>query len=314
MAKVMAKKSTSKNPSAYAAPPVQRSRFQKLRRTKQPKPKQTKLSGSFRLMRDSLLLILEHKRLFSGIMLVYVLVTIVMTGGLGAGISVTDTRNQIREAGGESLSGSLSVFGMMLSSVGGSTESSAAYQTLIVITVSLAIIWSLRQIMASQKTSVREAFYDGMTPLVPFILILFVVGLQLVPFLLAGTIYQATFNTGFAVGVVEKTLWATLSLTLLAASVYMLSSSVFALYIVTLPDMKPIQALRSARGLTRYRRWSLARKLLFLPLALLFIGALIIVPLILIAPVLAQLGFIVLMVIGLVIVHTYLYHLYRELL
>ncbi len=39
-------------------------------------------------------------------------------------------------------------------------------------------------------------------------------------------------------------------------------SSLFALYIVTLPDMTPMKALRSARELARYRRWTVLRKIL----------------------------------------------------
>ena len=57
----------------------------------------------------------------------------------------------------------------------------------------------------------------------------------------------------------------------------------FALYIVTLPDMTPMKALRSARELVRYRRWTVLRKVLFLPLMLLVVAAIIMVPIIILA-------------------------------
>src|SRR5581483_10553725 len=66
-------------------------------------------------------------------------------------------------------------------------------------------------------------------------------------------------------------------------SFYMVSASVFGLYIVTLPDMQPRQALRSARDLVRFRRFAIIRRVFFMPLFLLAVIGLIIVPLILYA-------------------------------
>ena len=54
-----------------------------------------------------------------------------------------------------------------------------------------------------------------------------------------------------AIGALEKAIWwIFLGLTGLL-SAYMISSSVFALFISTLPNMTPMKALRSARNLVR---------------------------------------------------------------
>jgi hypothetical protein len=87
-----------------------------------------------------------------------------------------------------------------------------------------------------------------------------------------------------------------------------------ALYIVTLPDMTPMQALKAARALVRYRRWVVLRKVLFLPLALLLIGALIVIPFALYVTPVAPLVFFVLTIIALAVLHSYMYLLYRQLL
>jgi hypothetical protein len=94
----------------------------------------------------------------------------------------------------------------------------------------------------------------------------------------------------------------------------MLSSSLFALYIVTLPDMTPLTALRSARQLVRYRRWTVLRKIFWLPVALLILAAVIMVPIIIWLTAIAQWVFFLLTMFSLVATHAYMYNLYRELL
>jgi hypothetical protein len=94
----------------------------------------------------------------------------------------------------------------------------------------------------------------------------------------------------------------------------MVSSSIFALYIVTLPDVTPMQALRSARELVRYRRWSIARKVLFLPVSLLVIAAVIMVPVILLVTPASEWVFFILSMLSIAVIHSYMYSLYRELL
>jgi uncharacterized membrane protein YoaK (UPF0700 family) len=94
----------------------------------------------------------------------------------------------------------------------------------------------------------------------------------------------------------------------------MISSSLFALYIVTLPDMTPFKALRSARELVRHRRWTVLRKILFLPIILLVVAAIIMLPIIIWLTSLAQWVFFLLTMFALVAANAYMYTLYRELL
>jgi hypothetical protein len=111
------------------------------------------------------------------------------------------------------------------------------------------------------------------------------------------------------------TAFTTITFILLAAwSIYMVSASIFALYIVTLPDMLPRQALRSARELVRYRRWQIIRKVFFLPVFVILAIGVIIVPLILYAPPIVPIVFYILSMLSILFAHTYLYSLYRELL
>src|SRR5690606_28518012 len=118
-------------------------------------------------------------------------------------------------------------------------------QMLLLLIASLAIIWALRKTHGDVKVRARDAFYQGMYPLIPFILVLLVIGLQLLPLLLGSSLYSLVTTNGIAVHAIEQTAWLLLFGGLSLLSLYMLSSSLFALYIVTLPNMTPMKALRS---------------------------------------------------------------------
>jgi hypothetical protein len=216
----------------------------------------------------------------------------------------------------DALASGLSVFALLVGSAGNNSNPTAgAYQLFLALMASLAIIWALRQVLAgTKKVRIRDTYYRGMYPLVPFILVLIVIALQLVPLLVGSTVYSLVINNGIAVLTVEKLVWALLYAVLALLSFYMVSSSLFALYIVTLPDMTPLKALRSARELVRYRRWTVLRKILCLPIILLAVAAVIMLPIIVWLTALAQWVFFLLTMFSLVGVHAYMYVLYRELL
>ena len=109
-------------------------------------------------------------------------------------------------------------------------------------------------------------------------------------------------------------MWGILLFLFVLLSLYMITSSIFALYIVTLPDMTPMQALRSARNLVRFRRWTVMRKVLFLPLSLVVIGGLLLIPIIIFLTPIAEWVYFGLTMMSLAFIHSYIYTLYRELL
>lgn len=292
--------------------------YKSFRLSKKVKLAKPPLPGSFKLFRASLRHLRQHKKVFFGIVLVYLLLTIVFVKGFGVSTGVTELKSTLEDVftgTTAQLTTGLSLFALLLTSSGSTaTESSSLYQSSLLVLVSLALIWTLRQSYGGHKTSIREAFYKGMYPLVPFMLVLGVIGLQLIPLLTGSWLYSAVIVGGVAVTGLEQALWWLVIGVLALLSLYMLTSSIFALYISTLPDMTPMKALRSAREIVRYRRWTVLRKVLVLPLFLLTLGALIMVPLIIFATPLAEWTFFILNMTVLAVIHSYLYALYRELL
>ena len=277
-----------------------------------------RLPSVWTLTKKTCVLLWSRRWLFLGISLVYGMLTLVFVQGLSGGADVNSLKQQlglgIGGNAGQLVTGT-AVFTQLLAASGSNSSATAgAYQLFIGLVVSLATIWALRQTVAGQRIRLRDAFYRGMYPLVPFILVLCVILLQLLPFLIGGLLYTTVVSSGIAVYTLEKAVWLALFLVLACVTVYLLCSSLFALYIVTLPDMTPMKALRSARQLVRYRRTQVFRKLLFLPVALLIAAFIVMLPFIVFAAGFAQWVFFVLSMLGLVIVHAYMYTVYKELL
>lgn len=208
------------------------------------------------------------------------------------------------------LSSGFSAFTYLVANDAGS-NGNGVYQFILLMVMSLAIIWMLRQHAAGEKFRARDMFYAGMYPLVPFFLMLCVWALEMAPLILGGSLFAFVLENSIAVNVFEVCL-AVLGFALLALwSLYMICASSFALYIVTLPNVAPLKALRTGRELVRFRRFVLMRKVLFMPLALGLVTAAITMPLALIVPVVAPWIFFGITLILLPLFHSYMYTLYR---
>lgn len=296
---------------------VKRSQYRSFRLSKSIKhPGQ--LPSVFNLTRLSLGVLRRHWKLFGGITLIYAVLTIILVRGFTGGLNLSELKNTLEQAFGGAASGaasSVGLFAVLVASSGSSnTDGGSVYQIVLLVVMSLALIWSLRQVTAGHTVRIRDSFYSGMYPLIPFVLVLLVIGLQLIPLLVGSWFYSTVITNAIAITTLERTLWLLLFLALATLSLYMLCSSLFALYITTLPDMTPMKALRSARQLVLHRRLKVLRKIIFLPFFILLLFAIIIIPLIIFATPLAQWAFFILSVTTLTLVHSYLYTLYRELL
>lgn len=270
------------------------------------------------MLRSSLGLLRAHKKLFLGITAVHVVLSAVFVRGFGLSRDLVDLKANLLEIFGEDanqLQVTLALFGQVAGTAGQpATEVAGAYQAFLTLIISLAIIWTARQVLAGHKTTIRDAFYKGLYPIVPFMLVLFVIGLQAIPALLGNLMYSIAISGGLLVTPAEKLLALSIFLLLLLLSLYMIISSVFALYIATLPDMTPLRALHSARGLVLDRRLSVGLRLVALPLMLLVIAMIITIPLIIAAPWFVEPVFFVMTSLGLLLAHLYMYNLYRSLL
>lgn len=278
------------------------------------------LPDVWQLSKTSLLVLWRYRWLFVGIILIYGFLNVVIVQGLAGGLNVPNVNKQISglfHGQYKQVSNGLTVYALLLASAGTNNSGVGGgygYELVAVIIASLAIIWALRTTANQTKVRIRDAYYRGMYPFIPFFGIFLLMSLELLPMLAGIYLYVTVINNSIAVTIFERAGFALLALALSALTVFWLSSSIFALYIVTLPDMTPFNALRSAKDLVRKRRWPILMRLIYLPAALLLVSALIMLPIIIFVAPIAQWVFLILSLIFLAITHSYMYNLYRELL
>lgn len=304
---------TAKQPRRRKAPTYQRFRYSK--RIKSP----VKLSSGFKLFKQSLKPFKQNWKLFLGLILIYAFLSIVFVRGFSATSNLPSLKSSLdlvfKGTGGQLTTG-FTLFGVLLGSAGGSSATAGVYQSILFVIMALTFIWVLRSVQADNKAEVKlkDGFYKGMYALIPFLLVIVIIALQLIPLLVGASLYSIVISNGLAVTGLEQFIWGAGFFILAVWSLYMVAPSILALFIVTLPNMAPIKALRASRNLVRHRRWTILRKELFLPLALVVILGVLLIPVILWATVVAEWVYFGLSLIMLPVTLSYLYTLYKELL
>lgn len=314
--KTSTKTKAERNTARTFKPPKYKS-FRMHKRIKSPLGK---IPSVWKLSKQGFSQLLRRKRVFIGITLIYALLVFVFVKSFSGGLNVVQLKHSLDglfTGSVKTWGSSLTIFSLLLGSASATKgETASMYQTIILLLVSLAYIWALRETQSNSKqtATVKDSFYKGAAPIVPFLIVLFIISLQLIPIVFANFFYSFVIVGGYAATVPEQVLWYMFIGLLLLLSLYMVSSSIFALFIVTLPDTRPMQALRAARELVRFRRWAVMRKVVVLPISLVLLLAIITLPAILLVPVIAQWVFFLMSLVLVPLLISYMYALYRSLL
>lgn len=300
------------NPRQITMNQILKGRFQK------PAKRPPKLPPVWQLVRTTWQVLWHNKGLFLAIAGWYALLSLIFVQGLSSGANVTNLKSSLHNVGSGHLGAigsSFGIFTVLVSSTGnGASPTAGFYQFIFAVITTLAVIWALRQRLSGAHIRIRDTYYKGMYPIIPFILVLLIACVQLIPFAAGAGLYETVMNGGIAVHFFEQALWLLVFIALALWSLYMVTATVFGLYIVTLSDMAPVRAVRTAQELVKHRRLALLWKILCMPIILLAIAGIIMLPVILIAASLASWALLFLTAIGLVAINTYMYALYRELL
>src|SRR5690606_5937916 len=219
-----------KKPSETRTRKLNAPKYRSFRLHKRIKQTTKTLPKSTRLLRQSLRHLWKYRKPFAGITLTYLVLTVVLVKGFSVGSDIPEIKQVLQETltgvGGQLAAGT-ALFGYLLgSSSGASSDVAATYQSILLVVVSLALIWALRQTHAGNTVGVREAFYRGMYPLIPFLAVLVVIGLQCLPLAIASWLFNVTLVSGLAVTAIEQVLWAILCFLLAVLTIYLVSSSV----------------------------------------------------------------------------------------
>lgn len=226
-----------------------------------------------------------RKPLF-GLLAVYVVVGLLLIGVSQQDEyrTITDTLQQADAATGTEAIGTLTkvagVFGATLfGSLSASlTELQQFYLILVYVLMWLAIVWMLRQLLAGNAVKVRDGLYHAGAPLIPAFCIAGLMVVQVLPGALGLLVFSIATQGGVIAGGAAAMMFGVGALLLVVLSLYWLTSSFFALLIVTLPGTYPMTAIRGAGDIALGRRTSLMLRLLWLAVILGILWAFIVLP------------------------------------
>lgn len=248
-----------------------------------------------------------------------VLYALLVRGLTGFDLDIGIFRDELINAAGGDVNAiitSLTLYGSLLSSLTATTdEITNFYQLSILVICSIAFIWLIRKLHGrTTDASVRSAFYEGMTPLVPFLGVLLLMVIMLLPVAI-GSLLLATAQSSAAItGQAEIMVLSLVMILTAVLSAYLLAGSVFAFYIVTLPRTRPTVAVRSSLRLLRIHRWRVMSKVIGFYIALVVLGFLLVLPFIWWLPRYAEIAFFIMGCGSFAVMHTFLYKLYRSML
>lgn len=277
----------------------------------------------------------KNKKLFGGLVAVYVVATIIISG-YGAQQTYSDLTQLLRESSGDLFEGNLGTIGkagLLLTStiqdsLAPSTSEQQAQAILTGLTIFfgwLATIWLLRNVLAGHNPRLRDGLYNSGSPVLATVIVGFIITLQLLPIAIAIIIVSAALVSQLFLIPVSGMLVAIGALLLGLLSIYWISSSFIALVVVTLPGMYPMQAIRTAGDLVVGRRLRMLFRLLWLALIVVVTWILIVIPIIIFDEWLKQLvpavewlpivplSIMTMAAVTLVFVSSYIYLLYRRI-
>jgi hypothetical protein len=274
--------------------------------------KPSKLPSSWALTKKTWFEISTFWRPLLGVSMVYAVLYFILVMGLSFSTSVQESAITGTSKVGDAFSSVFSVFGSSSLSGNGGSDTTVLVQFILFLVASMAFVWTMRKLQALKKIKMRDAYYKGTATLIPTILVSFILVATLLP-VVGGSSLLATALQNGGTGT-EIAIVTIISGLMLLFSCYLFAMFWPAFYIVSLPDTKPFQALRSSMKVTKKRRFAIIRKALVIDILMILLMFVVLIPIALVLPSLIPVVSFLLLFIIFGIMHSYLYTLYRSLL
>lgn len=272
---------------------------------------QKPLPSTRTLMRSTVNFFWKNKAQLIGVSAVYGFLYLLLVTGVNGVVGLNEALDTSASSG---ISDSLSLAGSLFAESLSGEEGSQFYQTFLPVIGSLAMIWAIREIHNKSEFRMKDAYYKGMYPLIPYFLVNLTILLKLLPMAIASYVLALLQLTGLLVSPIEYIFafggWILLSVW----SLYMLPPSLLALYSVTLPDIYPMRAIKGAKAFSAKRRMRIIGRYLLALAVGLSAGLLILLAIIAIVPALAVYVSLILGIVGLLVFHIFGFELYRSML
>lgn len=214
----------------------------------------------------------DNKKLFLLLTLVFSVLSGVLVG-MASQETYSALAGLLTETGAELFEGDWSKAeqaGLLLLSImsggaaGSLTEGQQIYGVLVGLMVWLTSVWLLRNILAGRKVQLRDGLYNSGAPIVATFVVFLVLMVQALPAVLAFIGYNAALASGLLAGGVEAMLFWFAAGLLVILSLYWITSTALALVMVTLPGMRPFEAIKTSGDLILGRRVRVLMRLIWM--------------------------------------------------
>ena len=212
----------------------------------------------------------SHGKLFLWLVIGY---SVFMIGlGVMTSQSSYDSLSQaVGEVGSSALDGGLGqVLGVGLVAITASTvdpnsltgEQRFAAMFLLIM-VWLTTVWLLREILLGRSPKLRDGLYNAGGPLIATLFVFLVLVVQLLPMGVVALVCAALRSVHLLTDGFGMMLFGLLAASVLALTLYWITSTVIALVVVALPGMYPLRAVRAAGDIVMGRRLRIMLRLLW---------------------------------------------------
>ncbi len=248
-----------------------------------------KLPGYIAFTRSVNKTIWQHKKVFIWLAVIYGALSTILVG-IGSQDAYSTLTATLQETGSQVFQGNLGELGkagLLFVSIASSgltvtpTEGQQIYAVLIGLLIWLTTVWLLRNIMAGHRVKMRDGLYSAGAPIISTFLVSLLMVIQLIPLGIAVIAYSAATSTGLLDGGVAAMLFWIAAILLGIMSLYWITSTFFAMIIVTLPGVYPMKALRTAGDMVVGRRLRILLRILWMFLCVVVTWAVILIPFIL---------------------------------
>lgn len=254
-------------------------------------------------------------RSMAGVVLVYASVYAVTVIGLNFVIPSFNSSNSATDAlapeqTASALTKAADSVAQGLSFVSGD-QSSSLVQFILFLVASLAFIWVLRKIRKLQHVKISEAYYRGTSQFVAMFLLIIWFVILLIPATVGTTILSVGLtatSTAIETGVIILS-----SIVFLFLSIWLFAKYWPSFYIISLPGIRPISALKNASALTKKHRLNISLQVIGFMLLTVILAIVLVLPVALLLPKVVPYWIYALMFVFFAIGHTFMFAIYRSL-
>lgn len=288
-------------------------KYRSFRLQKRIKPEVQFVPSAGQLLRQSFRLYRKNFWVFFFIMFVHALLYYLFIR-TASGFDLNEVKDTVGSIVGSTTSaeGTFAILGSLLGNTQ-QREGSQLPNALILLFISLSTIWVIRRLYSGTAFKIRDAFYQSLSSFVPFILVLFVMTLQALPFTIASYVYVVGRTSNIFITGFEDLSFFLVALFCGILSLYWMTPTIISLYAVTLPNMYPLRTIRLSKKIVRFRRLIVFRRIIAFPVLIAIISGVILLAVVRFIPQYSPFFVDAFPIMLLPILHGYYFNLYKSL-